>query len=245
MMEAAPLAGRRIVVTRPEGDAQHLAARLRALGATPIVVPAIRIEFTDPPELREALGRLAAYDWIVFTSRNGVNAVFRLVRSLEGPRVAAIGPVTAAALRERGASPDVVPGEFVAEAVAAALGDVRGEHILLPRADLARPTLAQLLREGGATVDAVTAYHTHDASSERPDLSNVDAVTFTSSSTVRGFLTGGPLPLGAKVVCIGPVTADTARELGLAVHHVAERYTEDGLVTALVHAFAPSPEALP
>src|SRR5574341_987959 len=125
-MSQSPLAGRRIVITRPEADATRLADRLRALGAVPILAPAIRIEFTDPPELDGALANLAGYHWIVFTSRSGVEAVFRRTPAIAGPKVAAIGPATAGVLRAHGVEPDLVPAEYVAEAILEALGHVRG-----------------------------------------------------------------------------------------------------------------------
>jgi uroporphyrinogen III methyltransferase / synthase len=236
-MVPSTLAGRRIVITRPEPDADRLAERLRALGATPVVVPAIRIEFTDPPELDDALARIAGYDWVIFTSRNGVEAVFRRTRSIAGPRVAAIGPATAQALREHGVESDLMPDEYVAEAVLDALGDVAGCRCLLPRADIAREALATGLAARGAVVHEIAAYRTRPITEPRADLGPVDAVTFTSSSTVRGFLAGGPVPGGARIVCIGPITARTARECGLAVSTVAEAYTEDGLIAALQAAF--------
>jgi uroporphyrinogen III methyltransferase/synthase len=235
-MRGTVLEGRRVVITRAAEDAAGLARRLAELGATPVVIPAIRIEFTDPLALDAALRRLSAYDWVVFTSRNGVEAVFRRATGLTGPRVAAIGPATAAALRKRGVEPSLIPDRYVTEAIIPALGEVRGLRILLPRADIAREALAAGLRERGAVVDEVAAYRTVPAARSRPALSDVDAVTFTSSSTVRGFLQGGPVPINAKVVCIGPVTAETARAHGLTVARVAERYTEDGLVDALVAA---------
>lgn len=234
--QEAALTGRRVVVTRPGEDGVRLAGRLAAAGAEPILVPAIAIEFTDPPELDAALARLAAFDWVVFTSRNGVEAVFRRTERLAGPRIAAIGPATAAALAARGAPADLMPAEYVAEAVLEALGHVAGLRILLPRADIARRALADGLRAGGAHVTEVAAYRTRAAQTPRPDLSGTDAVTFTSSSTVRGFLAGGPVPGGAKVVCIGPVTARTARAHGLEVAAVADAYTEDGLIAALARA---------
>lgn len=237
-MGQSTLAGRRIVITRPEADATRLADRLRALGAVPIVAPAIRIEFTDPPELDEALANLAGYHWVIFTSRSGVEAVFRRTESITGPKVAAIGPATAATLRERGVEPDLMPAEYVAEAILEALGQVRGLRFLLPRADIARETLVEGLERRGAVVHEIAAYRTTQVPDRPANLGPVDAVTFTSSSTVRGYLAGGPVPDGAKVVCIGPITAQTAREHGLEVAAVAEQYTEDGLIAALVAAFA-------
>jgi uroporphyrinogen III methyltransferase/synthase len=232
------LSGRRIVITRPEADARRLAERLRALGATPIIAPAIRIEFTDPPELDVALARIAGYDWVIFTSRNGVEAVFRRTRDIAGPKVAAIGPATAQALREHGVAPDLVPPEYVAEAVLEALGAVAGRRFLLPRADIAREALAAGLAERGAVVDEIAAYRTRHVTDRPQDFGRVDAVTFTSSSTVRGFLEAGPVPEGARIVCIGPVTARTAREYGLTVSAVADAYTQDGLIAALQSALA-------
>ncbi len=239
-MAQSTLAGRRIVITRPEADATRLADRLRALGAVPIVAPAIRIEFTDPPELDNALANLTRYHWIVFTSRSGVEAVFRRTDSVAGPKVAAIGPATAATLRAHGVEPELVPSEYVAEAILDGVGDVRGLRFLLPRADIARETLVEGLESRGATVDEIAAYRTVEVSAPRAELGPIDAVTFTSSSTVRGFLAGGPVPAGAKVVCIGPITAQTAREHGLDVAAVAQHYTEDGLIAALVVAFRPA-----
>ena len=231
-----PLTGKRIVITRPEDDAHRLASRLQQLGAEPIVLPVIRIEFTDPPELAQALLRVKEYDWIIFTSRHGVRAVFRLTSDIRGPSIAAIGPATAAALSEKGIVPDLMPTVFVAEAIVEALGDVQGRNILLPRADIARPTLAHSLVQRGAVVRNIAAYRTQSVLGHRPNLDGVDAITFTSSSTVRGFLESGPVPSGAKVVCIGPITAKTARDHSLSVAATAKEYTADGLVDALISA---------
>jgi uroporphyrinogen III methyltransferase/synthase len=222
------------VITRAAADAEPLARRLESLGAIPVVVPAIGVEFTDPGPLDAALANISRYDWIIFTSRHGVEAVFRRTRSVPGPRVAAIGPATASELRRHGVQPDLVPDVHVAEGIMDAIGDVRGTRILLPRADIARRAVAEVLTQRGATVDDIPVYHTGPALGERPDLRGVDAVTFTSSSTVKNFLASGPVPAGAKVVCIGPITAATAREHGLEVTEVAETYTEDGLVAALL-----------
>jgi uroporphyrinogen III methyltransferase/synthase len=211
-------------------------SRLEALGAVPLLVPGIRIEFTDPGPLDAALTRLRDYDWVIFTSRHAVEAVFRRRRSLSGPRVAAVGRATAGELVRHGVVPDLVPREFVGERLLDALGPVAGLRVLLPRADIGRRTIPEGLAARGAAVDEVVVYRTVAGSPSRPDLTGVDAVTFTSPSTVHGFLESGPLPAGARVLCIGPVTAAAAREHGLEVHEVAGEYTEDGLVAALIEA---------
>jgi uroporphyrinogen-III synthase len=243
--DRGPLAGRRIVITRPPERAARLAERLRSLGAVPVVFPTIRIEPADPEPLVAAARALDGFDWVVFTSATGVAAFFdRLADAgkdapdVRRRKVAAIGPVTARALRERGVEPALVPEEYVAEAVVAALGEVHGLRFLLPRADIAREALAAGLRGRGAVVTEVAAYRTTGATGAPPDISNADAVTFTSSSTVRHFVASGAAAPQAKVVCIGPVTAATARELGLTVDAVAREYTEDGLIEALEGAFS-------
>ncbi len=200
------------------------------------MVPTIRIEFADPVPLDAALAKIQSYDWIIFTSRNGVEAVFRRTAAIDGPRVAAIGPATAAELRGHSVEPDLMPEEHVAEALLEGLGNVRDRKILLPRADIARRALADELRQRGATVDDIIAYHTRAAGGTRPDLAGVDAVTFSSSSSVKNFVEGGPVPRSAKMVCIGPITASTARDYGLEVTEVAGDYSEDGLVAALITA---------
>jgi len=242
------LVGRRIVVTRPAHEARALADRLASLGAIPIVFPTIRIEPADPAPLVDAARHLDRFDWVVFTSAHGVEALFAALgpagkdaRDVSLRKLAAVGPVTARALRERGVEPGLVPPTYVAEAVLAAMaatGDLRGVRVLFPRADVAREVLADGLRELGAAVTEVVAYRTVGAAGPPPDLAGADAVTFTSSSTVRHFVASGASADGAKVVCIGPVTAQTARELGLAVAAVAAEHTEDGLIRALQGALS-------
>lgn len=253
---ARPLQAVRVVVTRPAGQAGDLVSALRDLGAEPILESAIRIDpLEDTTQLDAALRRIGGYDWVVFTSRNGVEQVWaRFQRLDEGlaemledgehgrrpgvPRVAAIGPGTAAALERRGVRPDFVPEEYVAEALAAGLPVVPGARVLCLRAQISRPALRELLTARGATVDDVVAYRTRAATSAASG-GRVDAVTFTSPSTVREYLRGGGhVPPDAAVVCIGPVTARAAREHGLRVDAVAGRYTIAGLVEALVSHFA-------
>jgi len=253
--ETRPLFGQRVLVTRTRQQASALSRRLRALGAAVIELPTIRIA---PPDdwapLDHAISDLPTYDWLVFTSVNGVGHFWaRLVqagldaRALHSVRLAAIGPATAAALKARGLWADCVPDKYVAEAVAAGLGDVGGLRILLPRADIARLALADLLREGGAEVVEVVAYRTlrpQIAADElRQLLARVTVATFTSSSTVRNLAAmarDAGLDLSQQlgdvtVACIGPITAETAREMGIPVQIVAKEYTIGGLVEALVN----------
>jgi uroporphyrinogen III methyltransferase/synthase len=255
--ELRPLFGKRILVTRAREQASELVALLQTLGAEPVELPVIRIlPAQDTAPLDEALHR--RYDWIIFTSVNGVEAVWSRLNALRRDarawgqtRLCAIGPATAEKLAAHGLRADLVPAEYVAEAILAEIGDVAGQRILLPRADLARAALAEGLRQKGAHVDEVTAYHTVTADTTGPQAQTVktllaegrlDAITLTSSSTVRGFaqflhsLPPGPLP---ALACIGPITARTARELGLPVTLVANEYTIKGLVLALTHHFQP------
>jgi uroporphyrinogen III methyltransferase / synthase len=256
-MMVHPLHGKRIVITRPPHKAADFAARLRDLGAEPVLVPTIRIQPPgDPAPLDDALRRLERYDWLVVTSANAVPQLWARLDTLgldparlAWPDVAAIGPATAQALEERGVRPALVPAEHVAEALFAALDDrvrLRGARILLPQGNLARPVLADRLREAGARVDAVIAYETVRPSGDEAALSgSFDAVTFTSASTARNFadLFDDPLAAigGAAVVCIGPVTAAAAQEVGLPVHAVADPYTIDGLIDALCQLFERNP----
>lgn len=248
-----PLAGQRIVVTRPPHQAPELAERLRQLGATPILFPTIQIRpVADTGELDAAIGSLGRYDWVIFTSVNGVAIFFERLEALghdtalfDGVRVAAIGPATGDALVENGIDVDYIPEEFVAERIAEGLGDVSGLSILLPRAAIARETLRHMLAAQGATVDEIATYRTLPAA---PDgealvaLESADIFTFTSSSTVRNFinLVGGRretvrLLQGATVACIGPITAGTVQEeLALQPAVVAGEYTIDGLVAAII-----------
>jgi uroporphyrinogen-III synthase len=257
-MMSKPLAGRRIIVTRARRQADPLLDRLRQLGAEPILCPAIVIA---PPasyaRLDTAIAHIADYQWLIFTSVNGVRAFLERMNEVGVPsatlrsvRIAAIGPATAHALGAAGLTPSFMPQSYVAEAIVAEIGDIRGQRILLPRADIARATLATGLRDRGAAVDEIAAYRTvPDSDMAIGDfLANADAITFTSSSTVRYFLialrTEGETAAEARdklgritIACIGPITAATAHAHGLRVDIVAREYTTAGLVTALVEWF--------
>jgi len=210
----------------------------------------------DSPALDGAIATLDRFDWIVFTSAHGVEVFFaRLaangdVRRLGRAALAAIGPATADALARRGLRVDVVPHDFRAEDLAAALAPhVAGKRVLLPRAAGARDVLPKALAAAGAEVADVATYRARrcEALPERVvelfARDEVDAITFTSSSTVRHFdaLLGGDGPSRtgrARIACIGPITAATARELGWQVHVEARAYTTDGLAAALIDYFS-------
>lgn len=249
-----PLDGLTVVVTRPRRQADPLSEALRDRGARVVEYPTIRIRPPDEADpLRRALEDLGAYDWAVFTSVNGVRHVLeeledlgRSPGTLGNARLAAIGPSTAGALEEAGLSVEVVPDEYRAEALADAVrsaGPLEGSRMLLARASEARDVLPDRLEAHGARVDEVTAYETALGRPDGVDLERrmrrdeVDWITFTASSTVRNFVRLAGTRLGsARVACIGPITARTARELGLPVHAVADEYTVPGLVRALVDA---------
>jgi uroporphyrinogen III methyltransferase / synthase len=254
-----PLSGKRVLVTRSREQASVLSEQLREQGAEPIEAPVLEIV---PPESFEALdfaiGRLESYDWVVFTSANGVRifldrmmALGRDARSFGSARLAAIGPATARELSERFLRVDLVPDEFVAESVAAGMIGLgmEGRRVLLPRADLAREILPEMLETAGAAVDSVVCYRTVLA---REDLSriasmltkgDIDVVTLASSSTARNLVAGlgdDALQLlsNTLIACIGPITAATARELGLHVGVVAPEHTIPGLVEAIVRVMS-------
>lgn len=247
------LAAKRILVTRPRAQAEALCGRLRAKGAMPIPFPTIEIApLLDFAKLDEAIRNLESYDWIVFTSVNGVAAFWEKLnlsgfKNLTGltTQIAVIGPATAEAVRERGASVTFMPDEYVAEAIAAGLGDVQGQRFLLPRAELAREALATELKKRGAVVDEIAAYRTMPVTPDPESIDElkrgVDVITFTSSSTVRNFVAvevTKHLDRQPVIACLGPITAQTARELGLDVAVTAVTYTLDGLVMALEDYYA-------
>jgi uroporphyrinogen III methyltransferase/synthase len=254
--ERRPLFGKRIVVTRTREQASDLVWALSALGADCFEFPTIRIA---PPDdagpLDRALAELETFDWIVFTSVNGVSWFFkrlfdsgRDVRAMGHLRTATIGPATAERLKSYGLASDLLPESYRAEAIVAAFRgqDVAGRAVLLPRAQEARLVLPQELTAMGAFVRDVAAYKTEPASADcraliaRLEARSVDLITFTSSSTVKNFKAllpdGRFAELTARVAaaCIGPVTAATARELGLDVRIEARTYTIPGLCDAIL-----------
>jgi uroporphyrinogen-III synthase len=253
---AHPLAGWRVVVTRSEEQSDSLVEQLAALGAEPLPYPTIMIV---PPDniapLDDALRQMVAggYDWLILTSVNAVHVVAQrltalgLAVSTDTPpcKVAAVGSTTNTACHEvLGLQPAVVPKKFVAESLAEALGDMQGQRVLLANADISRPILQERLQEAGAIINRVVAYCTVPATGgvDLPRLlhdKQVDAITFTSGSTIRYFIERVGQELLATVrqtviVCIGPIAADTAVQVGLPPTIVANTYTEQGLIDALV-----------
>jgi uroporphyrinogen III methyltransferase/synthase len=257
-----PLSGRRIVVTRSREQATELIDMLEERGAEAIPAHAIRITPPeDSAELDAACAEVGSYDWIVFASANAVDHFMtRLlangdVRDLHGVRLCTVGPSTASRLQRYGIKVDLMPAEFRVDALAESLratGDLKGRRILLPRADIARDTLAEQLREEGADVHDVIAYRTVPGGGERESDYDVyrmlldhqiDAVTFASASAVRNFVTmlgreqAADLLRTTVVASIGPVTAEAAQQLDIATTVMPERYTIPDLVDALVGHF--------
>ncbi len=249
-MSIRSLQGRVVVVTRPREQAGALAQELQARGATVHVAPAVELAPAASATLLRALTELAGggFTWLVLTSQTTVEVLAaRLHPGQVRARVAAVGEGTAEAVRRwAGRDPDLVPAAFTTAGLARAFPRGAG-RVLLPRADVAPPGLEEALAAKGWTPVRVTAYRTRLARSlpaaARRALAEgrVDAVTFTSASTVRGFLralssSGAAVRGNPKVVCIGPVTARAAREAGLTVHAVARPHTLEGLVAAVERA---------
>jgi uroporphyrinogen III methyltransferase/synthase len=255
--DAKPLFGKGVVITRPERQADDLARLLAAQGANPIAFPTISItEPADWSEMDRALTNLESYDWLIFTSANGVHFFFERLRQkgmdicdLKGIKIACIGPATARQIEDRGIRVDLVPDEFIAEGLLKSFTSMNlsGKKILIPRAVRARDILPQGLKKQGAYVDVVTAYQTIQSGRRKEELTGyldageVDVITFTSSSTVTNFVEimgqGFILPDHVKIACIGPVTAATAVKAGFQVDIRQEEYTMEGLIQSLVTYF--------
>ena len=248
------LIGRTLVVTRAAAQADGLVDALESLGARVVRLPAIRIEPpADQRALQRAVQSAAEYEWVIFTSANGVD-FFRTAAedmgidakdALASTRLCCVGPATASRIEAMGLTAEVVPEIHRAEAVVDTLSartSLRGKRVLIPTAAEARPVLRDGLRELGAEVDNVTAYRTLSVEHPDPDAleqieKGVDLVTFTSPSTVLSFhrLVGGEVVASAGV--IGSVTADAARELGYRIAVEADPFTIPGLVKAILGHF--------
>lgn len=255
--EQLPLLGKRVLVTRAAAQAGEFAGPLAARGAEAVLAPVIAIEPPDDPlPARRCIDELSAYAWVVFTSANGVDAFFERLAALDADaryigntKVAAIGVKTAQRLAHFGVRPNLVPAEFISEEIARALIEAASpdDRVLLYRAQEARDILPQMLADAGLAPTVVAAYrtvlirdrHFHEK------VERADVLAFTSASTVRGYVAqfddasrAVDAVHGKVVACIGPITADAAREAGLHVDLVSEAFTTDGLVDALEAHFA-------
>jgi uroporphyrinogen-III synthase len=242
----------RILITRPRQQATAFADKLRKIGAEPVFFPTIEIKPVDDPfSLNHALSKLDCYDWLVLTSANAADVVLERLADLgigappQNLSVAAIGPKTAARLKAGGITPDYVPDQYIAEAIVPGMGDLRDRWVLLPMADIAHDTLPNAIQDVQGIAHVITAYHTIPSQIDGAGLvalqDGVDFITFTSGSTARNFcmlvrnagLDPLDLPNDPKIVCIGPKTADVARDLGFTVDLVADSHTTDGLIQAI------------
>jgi len=255
--ETKPLFGKGVVITRPEEQSREFAALLRDAGARPVFFPTIKIV---PPECYDALDgaieNIDTYNWIIFTSANGVKYFFerlrqqaRDIRDLKGVKLCTIGPATAAAVERMGIKVDLVPDRFISEGVVTAFEgmSLSGQRVLIPRAEVARDIIPAGLTRLGACVDVVTAYKTVSSGRDRAELldliarGKVDVLTFTSPSTVTNFITimgaEWTTPEDLKIACIGPVTEAAANTAGMRTDIVQGPYVIAGLVEAIINEF--------
>lgn len=258
--ESKPLFGKRVLVTRTSEQAGEFNSVLERYGAIPVSVPTIKtVAPPDRKPLDRAIKRLSMYDWVVFTSANGVRYFFERLeklgldlRELKGVKICAIGPRTERAITDLRIRVDLTPKKFVAESIIESLGPrkIRGKRFLLPRAMVAREVLPKEVRRLGGKIDVVPSYKTVRPRKNAAELrklfaaGGVDVVTFTSSSTVSNFAAmfrKGELPgllEGVKVACIGPITANTAKGLGLTVDVMPRSYTIPDLTEAMAEYYA-------
>ena len=255
--DSKPLFGKGVVITRPQRQADDLARLLTDQGASSLAFPTISIKPpSDWSELDRAIGQLESYQWLIFTSANGVHFFFerlrekgRDIRDLKGIKICCIGPATARQIEARGIRVDLVPDKFIAEGILKSFASMNlsGQRILIPRACRARDILPENLKKQGAIVDVATTYQTINSGRKKEELvewinaGEVDVITFTSSSTVTNFVeimgADYALPPHIKIACIGPVTAATAKKAGFQINISQEEYTMEGLVQSLINHF--------
>ncbi|STO13231.1 uroporphyrinogen-III synthase [[Flavobacterium] thermophilum] len=252
-MPESPLAGKTVLVTRGQEQAAPFSAKLRAAGAVPVEIPFIAIRPAAAPEdIAAAAERLDCYRWLIFTSANAVRFFCPHIASpAPVPDIAVVGRKTAAALAEFGFSPALMPDDFTAEQLAAALAPRlrHRDRVLFVKGDLARPTLPEALREAGALVDELTVYRTVPDASGRERLlallceRKIDVITLMSPSAVHSLvrLLGSNAPTlleGVTIACIGPVTKRAAVQEGITVHICPTDYTTDGMIKAMEQYFS-------
>ncbi len=247
------LAGRTVLITRPRAQAGAFCAALASRGARTVAFPTVEIQPVSDPAFERAVATLDGYDWIAFTSPTAVRCFWDRLRALDraGPpptvRLAAVGAATAAALEARGRPAAAVPTVYLGTELAGALGALAGRRVLMPRSAIAREETGAALRAAGAVVDEVVVYRTVTARPAPAELrvleAALDAVTFTSPSTVRGFVEAGGAAAAqvlarAAIACIGPTTAAEARARGLPVAVQPASHTAAALADALEDFFA-------
>ena len=253
----------KVLITRPRAQAEDFAEKLRSAGFEPVFFPVIEIRPVENNNvLIKALENIQQYAWVVFTSVNTVDVIARSVATMQSqnkerllrsarndgtPRIAAVGPKTAEALRKHGLEPNFIPDEYIGEAIMTGLGDVNGKWILLPRAEIARNELPEAIANAGGIAHEIIVYKTVSAEIDMDGLNalkaGVDIVTFTSASTVENFvailrqnhLDPLQLPNNPLFACIGPITEQAAKEAGFQNLVVAKEYTTDGLIQAITH----------
>ncbi len=248
-MTGGPLSGRTILVTGSEDRVPVLSDALAEEGASVIRLPTVRIvPAEDSTPLDAALREWSTYDWVVFTSAHGVEAVAERARQLHlslretRGRIAAVGPVTRAALQRNGLPADVMPAEYLTDEIAGVMGDLAGKRVLLPRSRISRQSLPEMLRHRGAEVVQVAAYEAIPPTANVQSLATgrIDCVVFTSPSAAENLTSLLPekqylrLLKRTPAAAIGPVTAEAVRQLGFRVAIVADEHTVDGLVQSLV-----------
>jgi len=242
----------KILITRPRAQANTFAENLRKAGLEPVCFPVIEIQpIENNIALQRALSKLHCYDWLVFTSVNGVDAVWDMLIGMgvahipENVRVAAIGPKTAEALNSHDIVPSFVPDEYVAEAIMPGLGDLLGRWVLLPRAEIARKALPEAIVQAGGVAHEIVVYRTMPVKPDPQGLlalhAGLDVVALTSPSTVHNFvaivraagLDPHSLPGNPVFACIGPITEQAAQMEDLPNRIVADEYTTEGLIKAI------------
>jgi len=251
-----PLLGKKILVTRAEDQNTEIADQLRQYGATPILLPTIRIiPLENYSELDRSIKRLSTYDWLIFTSLNGVKYFLSRLEEIGGcieklgdAKIAAIGTKTGQILKAHGIKVDFIPGKYRAEGLIDGMkkAGIKGKKVLIPRAESAREILPQELRKWGAEVDVIAVYKTikpsYSAEYRKKFIKKgeIDVITFTSSSTVTNFVAIfseqelGTLTSGSLVACIGPITQKTAEKKGIKTDIMPEEYTTRALIEAII-----------
>jgi len=250
------LKGKRILITRPIDGAEEMANYIKREGGEPVIIPTIELKRIRSPEIEKTIKNLKKYDWLIFTSANGVDLFFEILlekkidlRKLSHLKIGVIGEKTAESLKKKGIFPDLLPKKFVAESIVEEFKkiQIKGKKILLPRAEVAREVLPEQLKSMGAKVHILPIYRTVKPRGLKKKIhgelkKGVDMVVFTSSSTVKNFMEirGIKKFLNLPVAVIGPVTAETLMKYGLKPTVMPKKYTTKSLVKEITKFFSKS-----